>query len=169
MNTLETIFSRRSIRHYQNEGISPSELDTLLRAGMAAPSAGNQQVWHFVVIDDRRILDKIPEIHPYSEMLKEAPMAIMVCADVSAETKIGYWIQDCAAATQNILLAAEALGLGACWLGLHPREERKAAVSQLLNIPAGISPLSLIAIGKKGEVKPPAGRYLKSHIHKNGW
>ncbi|AQU03027.1 MAG: nitroreductase family protein [Dehalococcoides mccartyi] len=169
MDTLEAIFSRRSTRHYQNGDVSPSELDTLLRAGMAAPSAGNQQVWHFVVIDERRILDKIPDIHPYSKMLKEAPMAIMVCADTSAETKPGYWIQDCAAASQNILLAAEALGLGACWLGLHPREERKEGISQLLNLPANISPLSLIAIGKKGEVKPPAGRYLESHIHKNGW
>ncbi len=96
-------------------------------------------------------------------------MAIMVCADQSAETKTGYWIQDCAAATQNILLAAEALGLGACWLGLHPREERKEAISRLLNLPVSISPLSLIAIGKKGETKPPAKRYLESHIHKNGW
>ena len=97
---------------------------------MAAPSAGNQQPWHFIVIDDREILSEIPKFHPYSKMLNEASCAIVVCGDVTLQRFEGYWVQDCSAATQNMLLMATELGLGSVWLGAYPREERVEALKK---------------------------------------
>ncbi len=141
----------------------------LLKAGMAAPSAGNQQPWHFVVIDDRQILDEIPTFHPYSSMLKDAAAAILVCGDKGSEKYPGYWMIDCSAATENILLAAHALGLGAVWLGIYPREDRVSGIRQLIRLPEPVMPLSLIAIGYPAETKPPADRYDEKKIHYNRW
>jgi nitroreductase len=136
---------------------------------MSAPSANNQQPWQFVVIRDRDILDQIPKYHPYSAMLNEAPVAILVCGDLKSEKHKGYWVQDCSAATQNLLIAAQAKGLGAVWLGVHPREDRVDGTRKLLGLPEHIKPLSLIPIGYKGEEKPPANRYDASKVHHNGW
>jgi nitroreductase len=169
MDAMEAIFSRRSIRKFTSEGVPEQTIEELLKAGMAAPSAGNQQPWQFVVIDDRKILDEIPTVHPYSAMLKEANVAILVCGDPKAEKHKGYWVQDCSAATQNILIAVEALGLGAVWLGVYPREDRVAGIRKLLGLPEHIVPLSLIPVGYKGEQKPPANRYDASRVHHNGW
>ena len=169
MDAIEAIMTRRSIRKYTDRGIPGEIVEKLLRAGMAAPSAGNQQPWHFVIIDDRKVLDQIPTFHRYSKMLLEAPLAILVCGDLSRELHEGYWIQDCSAATENILLAAHALGLGAVWLGIHPREERKKGIIELMNLPDSIQPLSLISIGYPAERKPPSDRYLQDRVHKNQW
>jgi nitroreductase len=169
MDAMEAIFSRRSIRKYTSQKVSEKVVEELLKAGMAAPSAGNQQPWHLVVIDDRKILDEIPTVHPYSEMLKEAQVAILVCGDLKAEKHTGYWVQDCSAATQNILLAVEAQGLGGVWLGVYPREDRVSGIRKLLNLPDHIVPLSLVPVGYKGERKPPADRYDASRVHRNGW
>lgn len=169
MDAMEAIFSRRSIRKYTSQKVSEKVIEELLKAGMAAPSAGNQQPWQFVVIDDRKILNEIPKYHPYSEMLKEASVAILVCGDVESEKHKGFWVQDCSAATQNILLAVEALGLGAVWLGVYPREDRETGIGKLLGLPEHIVPLSLIPVGYKGEQKPPAERYDASRIHHNRW
>lgn len=169
MDAMEVIFSRRSIRKFTSEEVPEQTIEELLKAGVAAPSAGNQQPWQFVVIDDRKILDEIPTVHPYSAMLKEANVAILVCGDLKAEKHKGFWVQDCSAATQNILIAAEALGLGAVWLGVYPREDRIAGIRQLLGLPERIVPLSLIPVGYKGEQKPPANRYDASRVHHNGW
>lgn len=136
---------------------------------MAAPSAGNQQPWHFVLVDDRDILRRIPEIHPHASMVPGSAIAILVCGDSSSERYPEYWIQDCAAATENILLAARALGLGAVWLGITPRAERVAAFKDSFDLPEQIAPLSMIAIGKPAETKPPAGRYDGARIHRNHW
>ena len=125
METLLTILARRSIRRYTGEKVNGEAIQKVLEAGMAAPSAGNQQPWHFIVLDDRTVLDAVPEHHPHSSMIREAPVAILVCGDISAEKHQGYWVQDCAAATQNMLLAVTDLGLGAVWLwGLPPRGPR---------------------------------------------
>jgi hypothetical protein len=122
METLRTIQARPSaIRRYTAEKIDGETIRKVLEAGMAAPSAGNQQPWHFIVLDDRTVLDAVPEHHPHSSMIREAPVAILVCGDISAEKHQGYWVQDCAAATQNMLLAVTDLGLGAVWLGVYPR------------------------------------------------
>ncbi len=169
MEGFETIVTRRSIRKYTAEPVSEELIKKLLDAAMSAPSAGNQQPWHFVVVTDRAVLDEIPKVHVHAQMVKGAPLAIAVCADTAAEKHKGFWIQDCAAATQNILLAAHALGLGAVWLGVHPRDERVAGVSKLLGLPANVVPLSLISIGYPAEEKPRADRYDEARVHRNRW
>jgi len=166
---MDAIFLRRSIRKYTNEPVSLEAVEKLLRAAMAAPSAGNQQPWHFVVIDDRRILDAIPTVHPHSMMLKEAPLAIAVCGDMHLEKHTGYWVQDCSAATENILIAAQSMRLGAVWLGVYPREDRVEGLRKLLGLPEHVTPLSLIAVGHPAESKPPSNRYEASRIHRNRW
>ena len=120
METIEAILTRRSVRDFKTDPVSKEDLMDLLKAGMQAPSARNKQPWHFIVIDDPDVLHAIPEFHPYSKMLLQAPLAILVCSDRSLESKRASWLQDCSAATQNILLAAHAKGLGAVWLGIFP-------------------------------------------------
>jgi nitroreductase len=124
MDTIEAILTRRSYRKYNSNPVTEENINIILRAGMHAPSAGNQQPWHFVVIKERKILDKVPSVHPYAEMLKTAQAAVLVCCDLELEKHKGMFVQDCAAATQNMLLAAHALGLGTCWLGVYPRQDR---------------------------------------------
>ncbi len=170
MKAMEAVFSRRSIRKYTKETISEQSLQEILEAAMSAPSAGNQQPWHFVVIDDRNLLDQIPALHPHSLMCREAPIAILVCGDLSLEKHAGYWVQDCAAATENLLLSIHALGLGGVWLGIFPRDERVKGLRKLLNIPEQVIPFALIPIGHPAEQKPPRpDRYNQSRIHKNTW
>ena len=169
MDTLEAILSRRSIRMFTGEPVPESSVTILLEAAMSAPSANNQQPWHFVVVKDRVMLNKIPEFHPYSDMLRQAPLAIAVCADLQAELSEGLWIQDCSAATQNILLAAHAMGLGAVWLGVYPISERVTGLHQLLGLPEHIVPLSLVCVGYPAEKKYPANRFDSSRIHHNHW
>ena len=167
--TLDAILSRRSIRKYTAEPVGDELVEQLLKAAMAAPSAGNQQPWQFVVIRDRKTLDAVPKFHPYSKMITEAPLAILVCGDVPKETVKGYWQQDCSAATENLLVAAQALGLGAVWLGVHPVGEREDGLRKLLGIPEGIIPFALIAIGHPGEHKPPGDRYDPARVHHERW
>jgi len=166
---MSIIFKRRSIRKYKNEIVPDEMIEKLLRAGFAAPSARNAQPWHFIVINDRNILDEIPKFHPYSKMLTEASHAIVVCGDLSSEKVRDYWVQDCAAATQNILLMATELGLGSVWLGLYPNEERVNALKKLLQMPDEIVPLSIIAIGYPDETKEPIDRFEAKKVHYNKW
>jgi nitroreductase len=165
---LDLILSRRSIRAYTDEPVTEEQIEQLLRAAMSAPSANNEQPWQFVVIDDRELLDTIPdEVHPYSKMLKEAPVAILVCGEPRRQHHAGYWEQDCAAATQNLLLAAHSLGLGAVWLGVHPREKRVNGMRELLNLPGYLVPFALISIGHPAEEFPPSNRYDPERVHRN--
>ena len=169
MDTLEAIFTRRSIRKYEQKAISDEIMETLLRAGFHAPSAGNQQPWHFVILDDRKILNVIPSFHPSSKMLQNADKAILVCGDLFLEKFKGYWMIDCAAATENILLAAHSMGLGACWLGLYPRNGRVTGMRKLLSLPTHIIPFALISLGHPAEVKAKVERFDRSRIHQNRW
>lgn len=169
MEAMEAILSRRSIRRYTGEPVPEEVIRELLEAAMSAPSASNEQPWQFVIIDDRRILDEIPGFHPYAHMLKEASWAIAVCGDMNLETVRGFWVQDCSAATQNILIAANAKGLGAVWLGVYPHESRAKTVQKLLGLPEQVIPLCLISIGYPAEQKPPANRYSESRVHHNQW
>ena len=169
MDVYEAIYGRRSIREYTSQPISEDVVQGLLKAAMAAPSAGNQQPWHFVVVDDRATLDAIPAFHPYSAMLKQAPLAVVVCGDQGKEGLGAYWPQDCAAATQNLLLAAHALGLGAVWLGVHPEADRVAKVRELLGIGEDITPFCIVSIGHPAEEKGPAQRYDAARVHRNRW
>ena len=169
MDTLETIFSRRSIRKFKDQPISDQQVGTQLKAGMQAPSARNAQPWHLVVISDRKILDQIPEIHPHSKMLREASLAIAVCGERALEENPEYINQDCAAVTQNILLAAHALGLGAVWLGVYPREKRVQGLRALLGIPQSVLPIALIALGHPAEELPAVDRFVPERVHWNRW
>ena len=169
MDAMEAILSRRSIRRYTGEPVPEELIKELLEAAMSAPSASNQQPWQFVIVDDRRILDEIPKIHPYAQMVKETSWAIAVCGDTDLASMSGYWVQDCSAATQNILIAANAMGLGAVWLGVFPREERVKTAQKLLGLPEHVMPLCFISIGYPAEKKPPSDRYDESRVHRNHW
>ncbi|MCK5029180.1 MAG: nitroreductase family protein [Bacteroidales bacterium] len=169
MEIIEGILTRRSIRKYTNKEVADEQIQLLLKAGMYAPSASNQQPWHFVVITDRKILNIISEVHPYAKMLKQAQLAILVCGDEDRELSKGYWVVDCSAATQNILLAAHDLGLGAVWLGVHPREERKNEIRKIFDLPHNIQPMSLISIGYPDEEKETPDRFKPERIHYNTW
>ena len=169
MDAMENILSRRSIRHYTAEPVSEETIQQLLEAAMSAPSANNRQPWQFIVIDDRALLDAITKVHPYAQMLKEAPLAILVCGDLQLAQHRGYWPLDCSAATENLLLAAHALGLGAVWLGVYPNEKRMAGVRRLTRLPEHVEPLSLISIGYPAEQKPPSNRYNAERVHRNAW
>ncbi len=169
MEILEGIITRRSIRKYTDKKISDDQVQMLLKAGMYAPSARNQQPWHFLVITDRKVLNQLSEIHPYAKMLTEAQLAIVVCGDETLELSTGYWVVDCSVATQNILLAAHGMGLGAVWLGLHPREERKQAIRDFFKLPDHIQPLSIISVGYPNEIKEMPDRFKTERIHYNKW
>jgi nitroreductase len=166
---MKEIFERRSIRKYSGKSVSDPDIEKLLKAAMAAPSAGNQQPWEFVVIKDKSIMNAVTEVHPYSSMIKEAELAIVVCADLDKEKHQGYWPQDCAAATENILIEAQYLGLGAVWLGVYPREDRVKGIKKLLDLPESIIPLSILPIGYPAEQKGPADRFDRSRIHFDRW
>jgi len=170
MDTLEAIFTRRSIRSYSEKVIDGYIMEQLLRAAMQAPSARNTQSWQFVVINDREILNRIADIHPYAKMLTESSNAICVCGDQKAEQLLGYVIQNCSAATQNILLAAHALGIGAVWIGVYPREQRMNMVKDLLSLPDDIISVALIALGYPKDIKTQKiDRYDPAKVHKNIW
>lgn len=166
---LDIIYKRRSIRRYDNRPVAPELVNELLRAAMSAPSAGNEQPWQFVVITNRNILDRIPNIHPYAGMAKEAQVAILVCGDLDREKHQGFWVQDCSAATENLLIAAAGLGLGAVWCGVHPRQDREKGFRSLLGIPQRIVPFALIPIGWPAEEKGSADRHDSSRVHYDKW
>ena len=169
MDALEAISGRRSIRKYTADPVSEEAVETLLRAAMSAPSANDEQPWHFVVIRDRALLDQIPAFHQYAKMLTEAATAILICGDQKSAGHLGYLIQDCSAATENLLIAAHAAGLGAVWLGIYPREPRIQGIRDLLGLPPHIMPVALVAIGHPGERKPPSNRFKKDRVHLDHW
>jgi nitroreductase len=166
---MEAILSRRSIRKYTREPVPDDTLKEILEAAMSAPSAGNEQPCHFVVINDRKILDEIPRVHPYSQSIKTASVAVVVCGDLKLEVHKDFWVQDCSAATQNMLVAVQAKGLGAVWLGIHPIAERVKGMQRLLRLPDRVIPLVVIPIGYPDEHKPGANRFNTSRIHHNSW
>jgi nitroreductase len=163
---LDIIFARRSIRKYTGEPVAKAELTSLLEAGMAAPTASNRKPWHFCVITDRDALTRLAESHPYGKMLAHAELAIAVCGDPSISS---WWVQDCTAATENILIAAAGLGLGAVWLGCHNVDEREQSVRDVTGVPTEIGVLSLISIGRPGEDKPARTQYDPDRVHVNQW
>jgi nitroreductase len=167
MDALEVLFTRRSIRRYAGTPVSDEEVHTILEAGMNAPSANNRQPWHFVVVDERDKLNGIMEVHPYSKMLAQAPMAIVVVGDT--ETSPSYFQQDCAAAIENVLLAAKALGLGTVWLGVYPNDARVAGMRELFAIPEPFVPLAIIAVGHPAEDKGRVERWSEDKVHANTW
>jgi len=161
--------TRRSIRKFKPGSVPESTIRLLLEAAMSAPSAGNEQPWRFVVIDDRKVLDEIPRIHPHTTMVKEAPMAILVCGDTTLEKCQGFWVQDCSAAVQNLLLAAHALGLGAVWTGFYPLQDRVDGMQKLLGLPRHVIPLALVPVGHPDQPSGRQERFREDRVHRNRW
>ena len=147
---LENIRTRVTVRAYQNKPVEAEKVEKLLRAGMAAPTALNAQPWHFIVITDHELLRELSVVSPHTGVLASAPMAIAVCGDLKKALdgdERAYWIQDVAAATENILLAAHSMGLGATWTGSFPVESRHQTAERVLGLPSHIKAVSIVAIG----------------------
>jgi nitroreductase len=164
-----SIVNRRSIRKYTDQPVTEEQIAQLLRAAMSAPSAANQQPWRFVVVRNRELLDQIPTFHPHASMAPQASLVIAVCGDLSDLRIPERWVQDCSAATENILLAAHDLGLGAVWLGVYPTDERVDGVRKLLALPEHIMPLSMVAVGYPAEHPPAVDRFDPSYVHYDRW
>ncbi len=163
------IRKRRSIRKYTGEKITDDELKELLRAAMGAPSAVNKQPWHFIVLDDRALLSQVPGFHPNASFVSDASHAIVVCVDEKLQHDEGYGLLDCSAAAENLLLAANSMDLGACWIGIYPREGRINALRDMLQTPDHVMPFAMISLGRPAEEKPEAERYRPERIHRNTW
>jgi nitroreductase len=169
MDVMEAIHTRRSIRKFQQKAVPDDLVRDLLAAAMSAPSAGNQQPWQFVIITDREILGKVPGLNPYAAMAKDAPLAILICGDLALEKFPGYWVQDCSAATQNLLLAAHGKGLGAVWTGIYPTNDRVEGFMKLCNLPEKVIPLALVAIGYPAQTLQREDRFRADRIHLDLW
>jgi len=165
MDVLEAIHTRRSIRKFTPQPVTEAQVTALLAAAMAAPSAGNKQVWRFVVVREPQRLEAVTKINPYAAMAPKAQLGILVCGDTRAEKYPGYWVIDCAAAVENLLLAAHGMGLGAVWTGVYPKQDRVAGMTELFGVPDGILPHSFIPIGWPGEQKPREDRYRPDFVH----
>jgi nitroreductase len=169
MELLEAIFTRKSIRKYTGESLTEEQLELILRAGFAAPSAHNKQPWHFVVVRDKETLEKIAHFHPYAKMLPQAGCGIIACGDSNKEGMTGFLTEDCSAAIQNMLLAAHGIGLGAVWCGLYPVTALTSKVSGLLELPENIIPIGLVVAGHKNEERKAVDQYDAKKVHFEKW
>ena len=169
MELTEAIATRRSIRRFQERPVADEHIRAIIEAAMLAPSAGNQQPWHFIVITDREKLDAIPSFHPYSDMVRTAPVAILICGDPAGGPWPDFWPQDCSAAAQNALLAARGLGLGTVWVGVYPVEERMAGFRRLLAIPEHVLPFALIPVGWSDSLFQAVNRSRPERVHRETW
>lgn len=169
MDIQEAIFYRRSVRNYTDLPVSDEQVTGLLEAAMMAPSAGNAQPWQFIVVRDKERLSAIKEINQYAGMAAKAPVGILVCGDLSLEKYQGFWVQDCSAAVQNLLLAAHGEGLGAVWTGIYPLEDRVRGFRELFHLPKHVVPLAFIPIGQPAHQPKSASRYIQERIHKEQW
>jgi nitroreductase len=167
MEAMQAIMTRQSIRRYIDKNVPDNDVQLLLKAAMQAPSANNYQPWHIVVIRERDLLHEIPKFHTYAQMLHQAALAIAICGDLNIEKNIDYLALDCAAATENVLIAAHAMGLGAVWLGIFPRKERMTRLKNLLKLPPHIVPVSLISLGYAADHKPLQDRFKSVRVHFN--
>ena len=169
--TIGNLFARRSIRAFTAEPVDPVQVQMLLKAAMAAPSAGNRKPWHFIVLTDARVREALATAHPHAAMAAQSPLVLVPCGEpsLSFPDRQEYWIQDLAAATENILLAATGLGLGSVWCGVHPVPERVEAVRRILGVPGHVVPFALIAMGHPAEQKEPRTQYDSLRVHRERW
>lgn len=169
---IDNIMTRVSVRTFTGEKISDAQIDTLLRAAMAAPSAINKQPWAFVVVTDEELIARLGEALPYSRCSNHPAVAIIPCGDLSKAIEgdlAAFWINDVSAATENLLLAAHAMGLGAVWTGLHPDMNRATMVQQMLGLPEHIIPLCVVPVGVPAEQPEVKNKYVPENVHYNRW
>ena len=167
---LDNIATRTSVRDYEARPVEKEKIEKMLRAAMAAPTAMNKQPWHFVVVDQRNVLDALAGANPYAKMLKKAPLAIVVCGNTDKMIEGGgrdFWIQDASAATENLLLAAHAMRLGAVWTGAYPSEERCISISKVLSLSDNLIPLNMIVVGYPAEQPQPKQKFKEENISYN--
>jgi len=163
------VLSRRNIRKYTDQPVTKQDLQTMLRAAMVAPSADDERPWHFIVIEDRQLLEQVPKIYPNAHMVDRAALSILVCGDQRLQKVKGFWSQDCAAATQNILIEAQHLGLGTVWLGIYPLPGRVESFRRLFKIPEHVVPFALVPVGHPAELREAVQRYDESRVHRDYW
>lgn len=166
---IETIKSRRSTRKYTGEVVTDEQIKTLLELGFAAPSAHNYQPWHFIVVRDQDLLQKITSFHPYTKMLTQAGCGIIVCGDHEKQHLDGFIVEDCSASIQNMLIGAEELGLKTVWCGIHPIKELEDGFRETFSIPEDILPVGMVVVGNGDEDKDPIDRYIETKVHFDKW
>jgi nitroreductase len=164
---LDVLYARKSIREFTEEAVSDEQIEAMLKAAMAAPSAQDLQPWHFVAVRQRKTLDKLAQVHKYAYMLEDAPLAIVVCGDTKVSER--HWVEDTCVATQNVLLAATALGLGGVWISLYPKKKHQRTVQDLLDIPDHIGVLCILALGHPAEQKKAKAKYNPERVHQEEW
>lgn len=169
MDILDAILNRRSIRQYTSQPVTDEHISVILKAAMYAPSAVNKQPWHFIVFRDMATIKAVVEVHPNASMLLKASAGILVCWDENLQHDTGYGPVDCAAATQNMLLAAHGLGIGGVWVGLYPRPQRMEMAQRVFNLPAEIRGFCIVSLGFPAEQKPQPQRFNKKRIHWEKW
>lgn len=169
MEVMEAIRTRRSIRKFSDKPVPAEMIDSIIKAAMLAPSAGNQQPWHFIVATKREKLDQVPSYHPYAGMIRHAGVAIVVCGAPEGTKWPDFWVQDCSAATENLLLAARDLGLGTVWTGVYPLEDRIAKTRELFDIPENVIPLAIIPVGWPDAEFSSKDRYEPARVHQESW
>ncbi len=171
-DALENIMTRTSVRAYTPDTISSGDIETMLKAAMAAPTAGNKQPWRFVVIKNRASLDSIGENFGSMKMASHAPLAILVCGDMDAtfpEDGKDYWIEDTSAAMENLLLAAHSIGLGAVWCGIYPKADRVSAFSEMFSLPENIKPMGVAVIGHPEGKQEPKDKWNPDYVRYESW
>jgi len=168
-DTLTVIHRRKSVRKYLEKPVSREQLTLLMKAGMAAPTAADKRPWVFVAVTERAKLNALADELPHTKMLYTAPAAIAVCGDTRKALNSSVWSQDCCAASQNILLAAEAIGLGAVWTGIYPEYFKYNHVRRVLSIPMEVIPLNVIAIGWPTGEEKPKEKFDPANIHWESW
>lgn len=168
---LEFIYRRRSVRQFKPEPVEACLIEELLRAAMAAPSAVARDPWRFILLRERCGRETVAGFLPNGKFLAEAPLGVVVCGDIAQahDNALSYMLQDCSAAIENILLAASAIGLGACWLGVHPREDRIRNISSFCQLPSNVIPIAVIALGYPECAPEPRTRYNPAFVKQEKW
>ncbi len=171
---IDCIMTRASVRSYTDEQVNDSLINKILRAGMAAPTAANQQPWHFVVINEQVLKDSITAAFEYTKMVEGCSFAVVVCGDMDNLFKGdipdgGFWVEDCSAASENMLLAAHALGIGGVWCGVYPLKDREQRLRSILNLPSNLTPLNVMAFGYPAQPVAPKDKWVPDKIHYNAY
>ena len=169
---IENMITRTSVRAYEAKAVEDAKVEQMLRAAMSAPTAINKQPWDFVIVDDPAKLKELADSLPNAKMAAGAPLAIVVCGNMQKAIEgegRDNWIADASAATENLLLAAHSLGLGAVWTGVYPSAHRVDVIRDVLDLPGYVVPLSLVPIGYPAENPQPKDKWKPENVHRNGW